>query len=138
MLYAVCLSYHSSTKVVLFARLSSSWAITMGRLLGPKVGNNIKNCLSQGHNDVLPHRKSNQGFATFWILDRYTINWATLPPKGKISERNSQLRNSWHKVTTREAKNTTWIKFRKKISVPKSQQVTACLGNHKISQSDKC
>jgi len=32
------------------------------RLLGPKVENSM--CLSQGHSDGLPHRKSNQSFAT--------------------------------------------------------------------------
>jgi len=33
------------------------------------VGNNIKR-LSQGHSDALPHRESNQGFATFRLLVR--------------------------------------------------------------------
>jgi len=28
------------------------------------MGNSIK-CLSQGHSDAIPHRESNQGFATF-------------------------------------------------------------------------
>jgi len=67
--YAMCLSYHSNTEAVLFGCLSSSWAITTGRLLGPKVGNSIK-CLYQGHSDALPHRESNQGFATFRLLAR--------------------------------------------------------------------
>jgi len=31
--------------------------------------NSIK-CLSQGHSDALPHRESNQGFATFRLLTR--------------------------------------------------------------------
>jgi len=52
--YALCLSYHSNTESVLLARLSSGWATTTGRLLGSKLGNNIK-CLSQGHSDALPH-----------------------------------------------------------------------------------
>jgi len=57
-----CLSsYHSNTEAVLFACLSSSWATTTCKLLGPKVGNSFK-CLSQGHSDALPHRESNQGF----------------------------------------------------------------------------
>jgi len=38
-----------------------SWATTMGRLLGSKVGNSIK-CLSQGHSNAL------QSFATFRLL----------------------------------------------------------------------
>jgi len=42
MLYALCQSYHSNTETILFACLSSGWATTMGRLLGPKVGNSIK------------------------------------------------------------------------------------------------
>jgi len=37
--YALCLSYHSNIKAALFACLSSGWATTTGRLLGPKVGN---------------------------------------------------------------------------------------------------
>jgi len=60
--YALCLSYHSNTEAALFAYLSSGWATTADRLLGPKVGNSIK-CLSQGHRDALPHRESSQGFA---------------------------------------------------------------------------
>jgi len=67
MLYALCLSYHSNTEVILFACPSSGWATTTGRVLGPKVRNSIK-CLSQGHSDALPHRESNQGFATFRLL----------------------------------------------------------------------
>jgi len=68
--YALCLSYHSNTEVVLFVCLSSSWATTTGRLLGPKVGNNIK-CFSQGHTDaLLPHRESNHSLATFRLLVR--------------------------------------------------------------------
>jgi len=39
MYYALCLSYHSNTETALFACFSSGWATTMGRLLGPKVGN---------------------------------------------------------------------------------------------------
>jgi len=56
--YALYLSYHFNTEAVLFAFLSSGWATTTGRLLGPKMGNSIK-CLSQGHSDALPHRESN-------------------------------------------------------------------------------
>jgi len=67
--HALCLSYHSNTQAVLFACLSSGWATTTGRLLDPKVGNSIK-CLCQGHSDELPHRESNQGFATFRLLAR--------------------------------------------------------------------
>jgi len=44
--YALCLSYHSNTEAVLFARLSSGWATTTGRLLGPKVGNSINSLLT--------------------------------------------------------------------------------------------
>jgi len=47
MFYAQCLSYQEG---ILLACLSSGWAITMGKLLGPKVGNSIK-CLSQGHRE---------------------------------------------------------------------------------------
>jgi len=65
--YAMCLSYHSNTEAALFACLSSSWAITTGRLFGPKVGNSIK-CLSQGDSDALLHRESNLSFATFPLL----------------------------------------------------------------------
>jgi len=35
-----------------------------GRMLGPKMGNSIK-CIYQGHSNALPHRESDQGFATF-------------------------------------------------------------------------
>jgi len=73
MYYALRLSYHSNTEAVLVTCLSSGWAATTGRLLGPKVGNGIK-CLSQGHSDALPHRKSNQGFATFQLLARRSRN----------------------------------------------------------------
>jgi len=67
MLYnALCLLYHSITEAVLFACLSSGCATTTSRLLGPKVGNSIK-CLSQGHSDALPHRKSNQGFYSLLV-----------------------------------------------------------------------
>jgi len=52
------------SEAVLFACLSSGWATTTGRLLGPKVENNIK-CLFHGRSDALPHRESNQGFTTF-------------------------------------------------------------------------
>jgi len=55
--YVLCMSYHSNTEAVLLACLSSGWATTTVRLLGPKVGNSIK-FLSQGHSDVLPHRES--------------------------------------------------------------------------------
>jgi len=62
--YALCLSYHTmclSYHVIpaLFACLLSGWATTMGRLLGPNVGNSIK-YLSQGHSDALLHRELNQ------------------------------------------------------------------------------
>jgi len=56
--YVLCLSYHFNTEAVLLACLSSGWATTTGRLLGPKVGNSIM-YLSQGHSDTLPHRESN-------------------------------------------------------------------------------
>jgi len=39
--------------------------------------NSIK-CLSQGHSDMLLHRESNQGFATFRLLARFSNNW-TMP-----------------------------------------------------------
>jgi len=45
MYYVLCLSYHSNTEAVLFECLSSGWATTTSKLLGPKVGNSIK-CLS--------------------------------------------------------------------------------------------
>jgi len=67
MLYALFLSYHSITEAVLFARPSSYWVTTTGRLLGSKMGNSIK-CLSQGHRDA--HRESNQGFATSRLQTR--------------------------------------------------------------------
>jgi len=54
--YALCLPYYSNTEAALFACLSSGWATTTSRLLGPKVKNSIK-CLSQGHSDALPHRE---------------------------------------------------------------------------------
>jgi len=76
--YALCLSYHSKTKSVLFACLSPGWATTTGRLLGYKVENSIKR-LSQGHSDTLPHRESNQGFAIFRLLARRSTNGATSP-----------------------------------------------------------
>jgi len=62
--YALYLSYHSNREAVLFVCLSSGWATTTGRLLGPKVGNSTK-CHSQGHIDALTHWESNQSFATF-------------------------------------------------------------------------
>jgi len=65
--YALCLSYHSITEAALFACLLSDWVTTMGRLLGPKVGNSIK-CLSQGHSNALSHRELNQSFTTFRLL----------------------------------------------------------------------
>jgi len=46
----------------------TGWATTMRRLLGPKIGNSIK-CLSQTHSNALLYRESNQGFATFRLLD---------------------------------------------------------------------
>jgi len=52
------------TEAVLFSYLSSGWATITGRFLGLKVGNSIK-CLSQGYSDALPHRDSNQRFASF-------------------------------------------------------------------------
>jgi len=57
------------SQAALFACLSSGWATTTGRLLGPKVRNSIK-CLFQGHSDALPHRDSNQDVATFRLLAR--------------------------------------------------------------------
>jgi len=32
---------HSNTEAILFTCLSSGWATTTGRLLGPKMGNNV-------------------------------------------------------------------------------------------------
>jgi len=55
----LCVCHYSNKETVLFACLSSGWATTIGRLLGPKMENSIK-CLAQGHSDVLPHRESNQ------------------------------------------------------------------------------
>jgi len=69
------LLYHFNTEAVLFACLSSGWATTTGRLLGPKVRNSIK-CLSRGHSDVLSDRKSNLGFATYRLLARRSTNCA--------------------------------------------------------------
>jgi len=55
-----------------FAGLLSFWAITTGKLLGPKMGNNIQ-CLSQVNIDALLNRESNGGFATFRsIIQRFT------------------------------------------------------------------
>jgi len=54
-------------EAILFACLSSGWATTKGRLLGLKMRNSIK-CLSQGQSDAIPHRESNQGFATIRLL----------------------------------------------------------------------
>jgi len=52
----LCFCHATPTqKAALFACLTSGWATTTGRLLGPKVGNSIK-CLSQ--------------VATFWLLAR--------------------------------------------------------------------
>jgi len=59
--------YHSKTKAFLFACFSSGWATITDRLIVPKVGNSIK-CLSQGHSDALPQRKSNQGLITSTAL----------------------------------------------------------------------
>jgi len=50
--YALCQSYHSNTKAVLFSCLSSEWVTTTDRLLGPKMGNSIK-CLSQERSGAL-------------------------------------------------------------------------------------
>jgi len=69
---------HTTPTQMLFACLSSGWATSTGRLLGPKVGNSIK-CLSQGHSDALPHRELNQGFATFRLLARCSTIRATPP-----------------------------------------------------------
>jgi len=66
-----------NTEAALFACLSSGYATTTGRLLGPKVGNSIK-CLSQGHSDALLYRESNQGFATFRLLARHLYQLAGL------------------------------------------------------------
>jgi len=64
------LSYHSTQKLLwLHVFCQAGLPQRVGRLLGPKVGNSIK-CLSQGHSDTLPHWKSNQSFATFWLLAR--------------------------------------------------------------------
>jgi len=57
------------TEAVLFVCLSSGWATTTGRLLGPKVGNSIMR-LSQGYSEALTHRESNKVFATFRLLAR--------------------------------------------------------------------
>jgi len=58
-----------NTEVVLFACLSSGWATTTGRLLGPKMGNSIK-CLSQGHSDALLHRESEPRFCNLSITSQ--------------------------------------------------------------------
>jgi len=65
-----------NTEAVLFACISSGWATTTGRLLGPKVGNSIK-CRSHGHSDALPHREWKRGFATSQLLAGASTNWAT-------------------------------------------------------------
>jgi len=82
---------HKSCSVLLFL---SGWASTTGRLLGPKMRNNIKckeifslktftkniKYLSQGYHNALPHRESKQDFTTFWLLFRCCTNWAMPPP----------------------------------------------------------
>jgi len=55
--YALYLSYNSNTEAVLFVCLSSGWATTTGKLLGPKVGNSFK-CLFQRYSDAPPHGES--------------------------------------------------------------------------------
>jgi len=60
----VCHTTPTQKLLCLHVFLSSGWAITTGRLLGPKMGNSIK-CLFQEHSDAILHRESNQGFATF-------------------------------------------------------------------------
>jgi len=81
-LFAQCLSYHSSTEAVLLA-----WATTTGTLLGPKMVNNIK-CVSQGHSDTLPRHASISGveprFRILSIIARRCINWA-MPPLWLVS-----------------------------------------------------
>jgi len=79
--FALCPSYHSNTEAVLFACLSLGWQPQRVDCLDthPKVGNSIK-CLSHKHNKGLPHRESNQGYATFRLLVRRSTNWATPPP----------------------------------------------------------
>jgi len=84
--YALCLSYYSNTEAVLFACLSSGWANTTGRLLGPKVGNSIK-CLSQGHSDALPHRESNQSGNVDITSLRHVM--------GKLHNTALNLTNEW-------------------------------------------
>jgi len=71
--YSLCLSYHSNTEAILFACLSSGcMATTTGRLLGPKVENNIK-CLSQGHSNALPHRESITRPALYQLLSNNMV-----------------------------------------------------------------
>jgi len=79
MLNVPCRPYQSNTEAVLFACLSSGWATTTDRQLGPKMRNSIK-CLSQGHSDALPHRELSQGFTTFRLLARRSTNWVKPPP----------------------------------------------------------
>jgi len=50
--FVILLRHRSCSVCMSFVRQ----ATTTGRLLGPKVRNNIK-CLSQGHSDMLPHRE---------------------------------------------------------------------------------
>jgi len=45
--YMLYMYYISNGEAVLFACLSSGWATTTGRLLGPKVGNNIISVFSK-------------------------------------------------------------------------------------------
>jgi len=68
----LCVCHTTPTEAVLFAffrqvgppQQVDAW---------PQVGNSIK-CLSQGHSDALPHRQSNQDFATFRLLARFSSN----------------------------------------------------------------
>jgi len=68
-----CHTTPTQTEALCFACFSSGWATIAGRLPGPQMGNSIK-CLSQWHSDALPHRVSNQGFATFRLLARRSTN----------------------------------------------------------------
>jgi len=66
---ALCLSYHPNTEDALFVSLSSGWATTTGRLLGPKLGKNSIKCLSQGYSDALPHREVEPKFRNLSITN---------------------------------------------------------------------
>jgi len=73
--YALCLSFHSNTEAVLFARLSSGWAITTGRLLAPRWETAL---------NVFTNKVKIFG-SNFWVSRVYSLkNWVVLAQISKI------------------------------------------------------